>query len=294
MPERMPVSNVDCKDVKEGFMDTFTLKPWLNRWNLIPDGTPFVTHTSQLYPVKMAAHDIKAMLKVTDDTDEQAGNALMAWWEGHGAAQVIAHENEAILLSRATGSASLSAMSRGDKDDAACRILCTTANRLHSFAKRPLPQLTPLHEWFNPLKPAALKYGGILTRCAEISEELLSSPRDVVALHGDLHHGNVLDFETSGWLAIDPKGLIGERGFDFANIFTNPDLGNPVSPVATVPEIFKQRLSIVTMSADLDRERLLKWIIAWCGLSTAWSLSDNDTVSTTISVAKLAITELEK
>jgi streptomycin 6-kinase len=30
------------------------------------------------------------MLKVTDDLDEQAGNALMAWWEGNGAAQVIA------------------------------------------------------------------------------------------------------------------------------------------------------------------------------------------------------------
>ncbi|ESB64609.1 aminoglycoside phosphotransferase family protein [Salmonella enterica] len=43
------------------------------------------------------------MLKVTDDLDEQAGNALMAWWEGNGAAQVIAHEDEAILLSRATG-----------------------------------------------------------------------------------------------------------------------------------------------------------------------------------------------
>ncbi|MEL4013860.1 aminoglycoside phosphotransferase family protein [Dryocola clanedunensis] len=275
-------------------MDTFKLKFWLNRWNLIPDGTPFTTHTSQLYPVKTATHGLKAMLKVTDDTDEQAGNALMAWWEGNGAAQVIAHENEAILLSRATGSASLSAMSRGVNDDAACRILCITANRLHTFAKRPLPQLTSLNEWFNPLKPAALKYGGILTRCAEISEELLSSPQDVVALHGDLHHENVLDFETSGWLAIDPKGLIGERGFDFANIFTNPDLGNPVPPVATVPEIFKQRLNIVTRSVDLDRERLLKWIIAWCGLSTAWSLSDNDTVSTTIKVAELAMTELEQ
>jgi streptomycin 6-kinase len=288
----MSVSRPDRKDVKESFMDTFKLKPWLNRWNLIPDGTPFITHTSQLYPVKTAAHGIKAMLKVTDDTDEQAGNALMAWWEGNGAAQVIAHENEAILLSRATGSASLSAMSRGDKDDVACRILCITANRLHSFTKRPLPQLTPLHEWFNPLKPAALKYGGILTRCAEISEELLSSPRDVVALHGDLHHGNVLDFETSGWLAIDPKGLIGERGFDFANIFTNPDLGHPVPPVATVPETFKRRLSIVTQMANLDRERLLKWIIAWCGLSTAWSLSSNETISATIKVAELAMTEL--
>ncbi|WP_423788222.1 hypothetical protein [Klebsiella variicola] len=44
-------------------MDTFKLKPWLSRWNLIPDGIPFITHTSQLYPVKTAAHGIKAMLK---------------------------------------------------------------------------------------------------------------------------------------------------------------------------------------------------------------------------------------
>lgn len=34
----------------------------------------------------------------------------------------------------------------------------------------------------------------------------------MVTLHGDLHHGNVLDFGASGWLAIDPKGLKGERG----------------------------------------------------------------------------------
>lgn len=69
---------------------------------------------------------------------------------------------------------------------------------------------------------------------------------------------------------------------------------NPVPRVATVPEIFKQRLSIVAETADLDRDRLLKWIIAWCGLSTAWSLSSNDTVSTTIKVAELAMTELEQ
>jgi streptomycin 6-kinase len=51
---------------------------------------------------------------------------------------------------------------------------------------------------------------------------LLAEPREVGVLHGDLHHGNVLDFGVRGWLAIDPKGLLGERGFDFANIFTNP------------------------------------------------------------------------
>ncbi|MDX7988402.1 APH(6) family putative aminoglycoside O-phosphotransferase [Xenorhabdus sp. 12] len=276
-------------------MDRYEFKPWLNRWKLIPDGAPLITHTSQLLPVTTEAGGMKAMLKITGDADEQIGNALMAWWEGNGAAHTIAHENEAILLARATGSASLSAMSREGQDAEACRIMSLTANLLHTSRKRPLPQLTPLHEWFYPLKPAARKYGGIiLTRSAEISEELLSTSHDVVALHGDLHHENVLDFGASGWRAIDPKGLIGERGFDFANIFTNPDLGNPLSRVATVPGIFKQRLKIVTEIAALDRERLLKWIIAWCGLSTTWSLESNETVTTTLEVAKLAITELNQ
>lgn len=275
-------------------MGNNVFKPWLIRWDLIPDGVPLTTPTSQLLPVRTVAGGVKAMLKIADDADEQAGNALMAWWQGNGAAQVIAHENEAILLARATGSRSLSALSREGQDAEACRILCLTANKLHAIPKRPFPSLAPLREWFHPLKSTAQSEGGLLARSAEIADELLSTPRDVVALHGDLHHGNVLDFGASGWLAIDPKGLTGERGFDFANIFTNPDLSNPVPCVATIPAIFKQRLHIVSRMAGLDRKRLLKWIIAWCGLSTTWFLESNATVSTTLEVAKLAIRELDQ
>lgn len=275
-------------------MNKCVFRPWLSRWNLIPDGAPFITHSSQLLPVKTAAGGIKAMLKITDDKDEQTGNALMAWWEGNGAAPVIAHENEAILLERAMGLTSLSSMSRQGQDIEVCRIICFTANRLHTFQKPTELQLRPLHDWFSALKPAARKYGGILTHCFEISEKLLSTQRDVVTLHGDLHHSNVLNFGASGWLAIDPKGLKGERGFDYANIFTNPDLSNPIPEIAVVPKIFKQRLNIVTEAADLDRERLLMWICAWCGLSAAWSLESNDTVSVTTKIAELAISELHQ
>ncbi|WP_297206598.1 aminoglycoside phosphotransferase family protein [uncultured Pluralibacter sp.] len=273
-------------------MDSGKLSFWLNRWLLIPDGEEFITRTSTLLPVKTATHGIKAMLKVTDDADEKIGNALMAWWEGNGAAQVIAYEKEAILLARATGIASLSTMSKNGQDNEACRILCATANRLHSKPDKPLPKLTPLHRWFSSLKPAALEHGGILARCAEVSQQLLSSPQDVVVLHGDLHHDNVLDFVSSDWLAIDPKGLLGERGFDFANIFTNPDLGNPEQYVARVPGIFKQRLEIVTEISGINRERLLMWIIAWCGLSATWSLECNDCISVQFEIAELAIAEL--
>ena len=113
-----------------------------------------------------------------------------------------------------------------------------------------------------------------------------------MVLHGDLHHDNVLDFASSGWLAIDPKGLLGERGFDFANIFTNPDLGHPEHYVARVPSIFKLRLAIVTEIAGINRERLLQWIIAWCGLSAIWSLECNDRISVQVEIAELAIAEL--
>lgn len=94
---------------------------------------------------------------------------------------------------------------------------------------------------------------------------LLSSPHDEVVLHGDLHHGNILDFGTRGWLAIDPKGLVGERGFDYANIFTNPDLAEPTRPVAIEPEIFTQRVNIVSEIARIERQRLLMWIVARVG-----------------------------
>lgn len=121
---------------------------------------------------------------------------------------------------------------------------------------------------------------------------LLSSPHDEVVLHGDLHHGNILDFGTRGWLAIDPKGLLGERGFDYANIFTNPDLAEPSRPVAIEPERFTQRVNIVSEIARIERQRLLMWIVAWCGLSSVWFLQEGDSATIPLRVAELAMTEL--
>ncbi len=129
---------------------------------LKPRNSPLVTHTLQLLPVKTSTDGIKAMLKITNDREEQSGNALMAWWGGSGAAPIISPENEAILLERATGPASLSTMSREGQDTEACRILCLTANQLHTGQKQPIPQLTSLYNWFYALKPAARIYGGIL------------------------------------------------------------------------------------------------------------------------------------
>ena len=143
--------------------------------------------------------------------------------------------------------------------------------------------------WFAALEPAAARHGGILSLAAATARELLAEPQDVVVLHGDHHHGNVLDFGPRGWLAIDPKRLAGERGFDFANLFCNPDMA-----IATAPGRLARQAAVVADAAGLDRRRLLRWILAWAGLSAAWYLEDEEPAELPLEVARISAAELAR
>ncbi len=196
-------------------------------------------------------------------------------------------------MERAMGTGSLAAMSRSGGDAQACRILCSVAHRLQVIRASSPPNLTPLQAWFSDLAAAAALQGGIMERSAAAARVLLSDPRDVVVLHGDLHHDNVLDFGARGWLAIDPKGLLGERGFDYANLFCNPDPSDPMPPIATSADVFSNRLALVTDIADLEPSRLLLWIMAWAELSAAWSIQDGEVPIVSLAIAELAIAKLD-
>ncbi len=225
------------------------------------------------------------MLKIAGGPEERLGAALMAWWDGDGAARVLALEGEALLLERAMGARSLSAMARAGEDDAAMAILCRAAGRLHAPRGRLAPpSLVPLTRWFEALGPAAATHGGVLARAAGAAETLLAGLGDPLPLHGDLHHDNVLDGGPErGWLAIDPKGLIGERGFDYANMLCNPDIA-----VAAAPGRLERRIAIVASAAGLERERLLRWLLAYAGLSAAWTLASGGDAAPALTMAELA------
>ena len=213
---------------------------------------------------------------------------MLASRGGEGAALVLAHEGDALLIERATGSGSLADLARACRDDEASRLFCAAVAPLHARRDRPPPGvLVPLPRWFAELALAAKRHGGVLRQSAATAHQLLAEPRDVAVLHGDLHHGNVLDFGPRGWLAIDPKGLLGERGFDYANIFCNPDLA-----VATAPGRLARQADVVAAAAGLDRRRLLQWVLAYAGLSAAWTLGDGADATLALTVAELAAAAL--
>lgn len=257
------------------------LIPYMQRWQLQPDGQAFETHSSLLMPVRYQG--TAAMLKIAREQEEKFGGLLMCWWQGEGAARVLAWHDEGILLERAQGSRSLPQMVRDGDDRQATEILCRVVARLHAPRAEPLPELIPLHQWFNSLWPAAQAHGGMLRLSARVAAELLTSPREQTVLHGDIHHDNVLDFGERGWLVIDPKRLYGERAFDYANIFCNPNYG-----IATDPDIFQRRVAQICQLAGLERQRLLQWILAWAGLSAAWFMEDGEAADIDFRVAEQA------
>ncbi len=258
----------------------------LERWQLTPDGAPIITPTSRLLPVRRRG--AAAMLKIAIIDEERTGNLLMRWWEGQGAARVLAQTEDAILLERAEGNGSLGDLAHSGRDDEASRIICAVLAKLHVPRARPAPPLAPLATWFGALEPVAGSEGGILRLAAATASSLLATQQDIVVLHGDMHHGNVLDFGARGWLAIDPKGLVGDRCFDYANMFCNPDHG-----LATMPGRLARQVAVVAAAAQLERSRLLAWIIAWAGLSAAFARDDGLPGNGILAVAELAAAELD-
>ena len=262
-------------------------EPYLSRWSLTPDGEPITTHSSKLLPVRWRGKP--AMLKTSEDEAERAGGAVLDWWDGNGAAKVYAHDSHAVLMERSLSPQSLLKMAHEGQDDEATRIICRTVNALHAPREKPLPTLIPLDRWFRELAPAAAAHGGTLADCDRIARTLLAEPQAVAVLHGDIHHSNILDFGDDGWLAIDPKGLHGERGFDFANTFANEDLD-----IIASPGRLQRQLPIVSTETGLEPRRLLQWIVAYSGLSAAWFLGDGATESADLqlTVARIALAEL--
>jgi streptomycin 6-kinase len=264
--------------------DLTPFAPWLARWDLTPDGEPFQTRYARNWLLPVLQRDMPAMLKIATSQEEIDGAAVMAWWAGSGAARVLALERDALLLERLPAQRSLVAMAQGGLDEDALRILCGVADDLHALRDSPPPpSLRPLDRWLRALAPAAGAHGGVLNASLEVANSLLAEPREVAVLHGDLHHENVLDGGDRGWLVIDPKGVLGERGYDYAAMLCNPhEAGGPK------PGRIPRQVAVVAVTARLDPRRLLQWLLAHAGASAAWCMADGFDPGPALATAEVA------
>jgi streptomycin 6-kinase len=243
------------------------------RWQLVAEGPALDTLNGSVAFVRRDTE--RLVLKIIGSaSDELQALPAYAHFAGRGAVRLLAQAGRALLLERiAPGHALTRKVADGD-DDGASWILCDVMAALHGDAPPPAG-LATVEDWGadfdryravgGPL-PAAL-----VDRAAAIFSDLCRSQGPRIVLHGDLHHDNVLRDARRGWLAIDPKGVIGERAYECGAL-----LRNPTEDAARFadPAIIDRRVRIICERLGLDRARVLAWCFAQAVLAAVWAVQD--------------------
>lgn len=102
-----------------------------------------------------------------------------------------------------------------------------------------------------------------------LSKELLASIGKPVLLHGDLHYGNILFSNQRDWLAIDPKGVIGEREYEIPL----PKLASTLNK-----QQLKNNINWFIAATGFDKERIISWLFVKMMLAAWWSFEDTGTI----------------
>lgn len=93
-----------------------------------------------------------------------------------------------------------------------------------------------------------------------------------ILLHGDIHFDNILSARREPFLLIDPKGIIGEIGYEIA-VFLN-DLADWTSHLANRKKILDDAVKKFAAAFAVDAQSLRKWAFAFAVLSAWWMMED--------------------
>ncbi|MBE2221845.1 MAG: phosphotransferase [Anaerolineae bacterium] len=128
----------------------------------------------------------------------------------------------------------------------------------------------------------------LVETAVSLRAELLADNIPPRLLHGDFHHENVLAAQRQPWLALDPKGVIGDPAYEVGAYLYNPNTENILAQ-----NLVARRIDQFSEILQIDRQRLISWGIVQAVLSAVWSYEDHrETQSATLRVADKLITML--
>lgn len=98
-----------------------------------------------------------------------------------------------------------------------------------------------------------------------------------------LHYDNVLAAEREPWLAIDPKPLAGDPGFD--PLPALDDRWDEVVASGDATRAVLRRFDLLTEALGLDRKRATGWTLGRVLQNALWDVEDGETALDPVQVA---------
>ena len=229
----------------------------LQRWSCVPDGPVLHGAVGVVLPVRRDG--LPAVIKVSFPHPGNVDQPFaFAAWDGRGAVRLYDRDDArfAMLLERA-GPGTLAEVADNDK---AVGVLGELSRRLAVPAPAGLPRLRDqVVGWESEIRAAEfLPRRTVDAAIAALRE--LDHPETMV--HGDLHDSNVLAGSREPWLAIDPKGIVGDPAYDAFTVIHSPRL------LLTSGHI--RALDVFCEAAEIDRERARRWALVRAVRSVLW------------------------
>ncbi len=248
------------------------------RWRLAPLA-PFAGLTYNYVTRVHRVDGSVAVLKAGVPGDEfRASIEFLRLCNGDGAVELFEADAEqcVMLMELALPGEPLA---RLEDDDAATAI---AADVMREFW-RPAPESHPfptVQRWLRAFSHVRETHDGgsgpipeaSLARAERLARDLLASAPYERLMHGDLHHDNIVSAQREPWLVIDPKGLVGDPGYE-----TGPFLNNPYGRMETWADParqFRRRAEILAERLDYPADRILAWGFTQAVLSAAWHIED--------------------
>lgn len=245
------------------------------RWSLEVQ-PPFSLSYNYVAPA-VRADGTRAVLKLGVPNPELLTEiTAMQAYAGRGAARLLEADPERGILLEQRLEPGLP-LSQLDDNSQAVSIAASVMRQL--WQASPANSLFPsLARWTIGLKKLRPHFGGgcgpfpaaLVDRAEKLRDELLADPVEPVLLHGDLHQENIL---SAPWLAIDPKGVVGERTYEPTPFLYNNIPENIKSH--ELKALLARRIDQFAAELDLERSRLLAWGLVQCVLSGWWSYTDH-------------------
>ncbi|RSS43294.1 aminoglycoside phosphotransferase family protein [Streptomyces sp. WAC08241] len=249
-----------------------TAEGFLGRWGLRVTGPSMYGVASLVLPVERCADGTPAALKMQLLDEESAGEPTgLRAWDGAGVVRLLDHDpaTGTMLLERLDEARPLSSLADARE---AVRIAAGLLARLTAVPAPPgLRTLGAVAAgMLAEASGAAARLGpedaAVLRDCAAAVREVAGEPGDRL-LHWDLHFGNVLAAGREPWLAIDPKPLAGDPGFDLL-----PALVDRFDPD---PDEVLWRFDLLAEVVG-DRRRAVAWTLGRVLQNGLWDVEDGE------------------
>lgn len=224
------------------------------------------------------------ILKTSEFSDEfEHGLAALRLFNGRGIARLLEcdEEQKVMLLERLQPGTMLESLVP-EQDEQATSILASVMRQLwrpaptgHTFptVEQLGQELTQLRTHYNggygPFPPR------LVDEAMDIFETFSASAEASMLLHGDLQHHNVLRSGNT-WKSIDPKGVVGDPGYEVGALFYNPM--PRILEVPNLEQMLARRVAQLSEELDMARERIRGWGLAQC-VRNAWSMVANNQLS---------------